>query len=292
MSKLILGCGYLGLRVARRWLAEGEAVYGLTRSRARAEELAQAGLRPIVADVTQPETLASLPAVETALYAVAHDPASGQSRRAVYVDGLAHALDALSDQVQRVVFISSTGVYGQADGAWVDEDTPVSPRREAGQEFALAEELLRRHRLGPRSIILRSAGMYGPGRVPRLAEIRAGRPLPLPQQGYLNLIQVDDLAEIVLAAVRRATPPCLFLAGDCQPVQRRTYYECVAELLGAPPLQWTAPAPGSPAAIRAGDSKRVDARRVLQALGVTLRYPSYREGLAAILADLPRPPRG
>jgi nucleoside-diphosphate-sugar epimerase len=285
MSRLIFGCGYLGLRVARRWLEQGQTVYAVTRSAQRGAELARAGLQPLVADVTRPETLVALPAAQTVLYAVAHDPRDPHSRHEVYVDGLAHVLSALPTMVQRLIFISSTGVYGQGDGDWVNEDTPVSPRREAGREFLAAEELLAQHPLGQRTVVLRAAGLYGPGRVPRQADIRAGRPLPAPTQGYLNLIHVEDLAEIVLAAEVRAVPPCMYLASDGQPVDRRTYYEYVAQLLGAPALQWIAPPPDSPAAIRAGSSKRVDSRRLREAWGVRLRYPGYREGLAAILAE-------
>ena len=94
--KLIVGCGYLGLRVARRWMAAGHAVAGLVRSAASAESLAREGVRPIVADVTQPSTLRDLPAADTLLYAVGYDPAGGASRSAVYVDGLRAVLDAVS----------------------------------------------------------------------------------------------------------------------------------------------------------------------------------------------------
>ena len=283
MSHLVFGCGYLGFRVARRWREQGRTVYAVTRSAARAAELARAGLQPVVADVTRPETLADLPAAQTVLYAVAHDPHGPHSRREVYVQGLAHVLAALPTVVKRLIFISSTGVYSQAGGDWVNEDSPVSPQREAGREFLAAEELLAQHPLGRAAIVLRSAGLYGPGRVPRQADIRAGRPLPAPRQGYLNLIHVEDLVEIVLAAEARAVPPCMYLVSDGQPVDRRTYYEYVAQLLGAPPLQWIAPPPDSPAAIRAGSSKRVDSRRLRQQWAVRLRYPSYREGLAAIV---------
>ena len=115
--KLIVGCGYLGLRVARLWMAAGHAVAGLVRSPASAELLAREGVRPIVADVTQPSTLLDLPVADTLLYAVGYDPAGGASRTAVYVDGLRAVLDAVSPQVRRVILISSTGVYAEQGGA-------------------------------------------------------------------------------------------------------------------------------------------------------------------------------
>ncbi len=131
--KLIVGCGYLGLRVARLWMAAGHAVAGLVRSAASAESLAREGIRPIVADVTQPSSLLTLPVADTLLYAVGYDPAGGASRSAVYVDGLRAVLDALSPEVRRVILISSTGVYAEQGGAWVDESTPCQPSRESGR---------------------------------------------------------------------------------------------------------------------------------------------------------------
>ena len=153
--KLIVGCGYLGLRVARRWIAAGHAVAGLVRSSAGAEALAHEAVRPIVADVTQPSTLRDLPAADTLLYAVGYDRASGASRSAVYVDGLRAVLDAVPPQVRRVILISSTGVYGEQGGRWVDESSPCQPSRESGRALLAAEQALAAHRVGALGIVLR-----------------------------------------------------------------------------------------------------------------------------------------
>ncbi len=133
MAKLIFGCGYLGRRVARLWCDAGEDVYAVTRSRERAIELASAGLRPIVADVTEPASLRELPAGSTVLFAVGHDRTAGKSITQVYCDGLRHTLAALPAETQQIMYISSTGVYGQQAGEIVDEDTPCHPDREGGR---------------------------------------------------------------------------------------------------------------------------------------------------------------
>jgi nucleoside-diphosphate-sugar epimerase len=166
-DRLIVGCGYLGSRVGQRWLAEGGRaqnglaegghVHVVTRSRQRAANLKEQGYAPIVADVTDRASLARLPPVSTVLYAVGFDRAAGSSMRQVYVDGLAAVLDALPAGVRRLIYISSTSVYGQTDGSWIDEDSPTVPTRENGRICLEAERTLMAHRLGGQAIILRLA---------------------------------------------------------------------------------------------------------------------------------------
>jgi nucleoside-diphosphate-sugar epimerase len=149
-----------------------------------------------------------------------------------------------------------------------------------------AEELLQRHALGPRSVILRLAGLYGPGRLPRLAGLEGGDPLPVPADRVVNLIHVDDAAGVVLAAEGLARPPRTYAVSDGHPVDRRTYLSYLAELSGLGPLQFREPAGDArdqPAGKRRGGNKRVNNARMLAELAVQLVYPSYREGLAASL---------
>lgn len=292
VNKLIIGCGYLGARVARRWLAAGDRVWAVTRSAARADELRQQGIEPLVADITRPDTLAALAKLpslamplDTILYAVGFDRRAGSSRRAVYVDGLRHVLANLPIDVARLIYISTTGVYGNHEGHWVNEETPCEPTREGGQVALAAEQLLLAHPLGARSIRLRLAGLYGPGRIPRRAELAAGLPIAAPGQGFLNLIHVDDAASVVLAAeMLTVPPPRLYVVSDGQPPLRADYFAEVARLVGGPPPTFVEPAADSPAAERSDGDKRVDSSRVRAELNVELQYPSYRAGLAAIVA--------
>ena len=284
MPKLIFGCGYLGRRVATRWLAAGHEVYVVTRSTEHAREFSQAGLRSVVADVTRPASLVNLPAADTVLFAVGYDRTAGVSIDAVYVNGFQAALDALPAETGRVIYISSTGVYGSGAGDWIDEDSPCEPQRAAGRACLAAEQRLSAHNLGSRGIVLRLAGIYGPGRIPRRDDLLAGRPIAAPSAGYLNLIHVDDAASVVLAAEERATPPRTYLVSDGQPAVRGEYYRELARLLGAPAPQFTAPPSDSPAAQRAAADKRISNKRLMQDLGVRLEHPSYLEGLAAIVA--------
>jgi nucleoside-diphosphate-sugar epimerase len=307
MAKLIFGCGYLGERVARRWLALGETVYAVTRSANRGKLWTQTGLRPIVADITADPDPELPDDIDTVLFAVGYDrqprgadrgtapspstAAPPPSIHDVYVGGLGRALTWLPPTTRRLIYISSTGVYGDWEGSEVDESTPCHPSREGGRACLAAEQLLHAPDWVERSVILRLAGIYGPGRIPRSADLLAGRPIDAPREGWLNLIHVDDAARIVLQAANydlsRSTGarPVLYVVSDGQPVPRGEYYEELARLLGAPPPKFAKPMADSPAAARAASDKRVVPRKLLRELAPTLQCPSYRAGLAAIVGQ-------
>jgi nucleoside-diphosphate-sugar epimerase len=289
MAKLIVGCGYLGGRVARRWLAADETVYAVTRSAEHADALSQEGLHPIVADVTRPASLGQLPPAETVLYSVAYDPHSPATRDEVYAGGLRAVLGALPAATGRILLTSSTGVYGPASGDWVDENSPCRPTRDAGRAMLAAEAVLQSSRFSDRAIILRLAGLYGPGRIPRMADLLAGRPIAMVAQGYLNLIHVDDAAALIVAAASRARTPRIYVVADGQPVGRRDFYQHLAALVGLSAVAFTDPPPGDRSALRGGSDKRVRSARIFEELAVSLAYPSYKEGLAAMVAPSPSP---
>lgn len=288
MPKQIFGCGYLGERVAKRWHDAGHEVIIVTRSADRAAAFVQGGYIAIVADITQPATLANLPAAHTALFSVGFDRSAGGAIAQVYAGGLANVLAALPASVPRVIYISTTGVYGNGrDGEWVDELTPTDPQREGGRASLAAEQVLASHPIGKNSIILRLAGIYGPGRIPFLDKLRAGEPIPAATDGYLNLIHVDDAATAVTAAAQLPTfddGPRVYCVSDGHPATRGDYYREVARLLGAAPPTFVKPDLNSPRAARAEANRRINNSRMLSDLGVTLQFPDYRAGLAAILA--------
>jgi nucleoside-diphosphate-sugar epimerase len=265
-------------------LAAGHAVTGVVHRAMSAEELSVAKIRPIVADVTRSETLRGLPAADTLLYCVGYGSDSGSSRWAVYVDGFRNVLDAVPLDVRRVIFISSTGVYAERNGGWIDEDSPSEPMSESGRALLAAEKVLAGHRLADRGIVLRLAGLYGPGRLPRRAELASGESLAVPAGQHLNLIHVEDAASAVLAAEERAHPPRTYVIADGHPVDRREYLAEMARQFGLPPPCFRDPMPGEAATRRGGD-KRISNRRMIEELQVTLRFPTYREGLRAAVED-------
>src|SRR5439155_10903198 len=127
---LIVGCGYPGRRAAARWVAAGRRVAALTRRNAATPS--NLGLTPFVGDVLDPANLRGLPPARTVLYAVGTDRTAGRSMREVYVGGLGHVLDVLPPP-ERFLYVSSTGVYGQTGGEWIDETAPTAPAEEAGR---------------------------------------------------------------------------------------------------------------------------------------------------------------
>lgn len=284
MSKLVVGCGYLGLRVAHRWRDAGEVVHAVTRSKARADLLRSDGLRPWVADVTDPASLADLPAVESVLYAVGYDRSAGKSMHEVYVAGLTALLDALPGTVRRILYISSTSVYGQLSGEWIDEASERAPITAGGRVCLAAEQALEQHPLSARAGILRLAGIYGPERIPRRQAIEEGEPIAAAPDAYLNLIHVDDAVAAVVAAEQHPSLEPALLVSDGTPVIRREYYREFARLWGCGEPQFAEPVVGQPPAGRGATDKRVANRRLLEVLKLNLKYPSYREGLAAIRA--------
>ena len=273
-DKLIIGCGYLGLRVARRWLADGHRVAALTRG--RAGEFRSLDIEPIEGDVTNPESLRSLPRAATVLYAVGMDRGAGHSMRDVYVAGLGNVLDALPEP-GRFLYVSSTGVYGSADGGEVDETSPTEPTDDSGRTVLAAEQLLRT-RLSP-AILLRFAGIYGPGRVMRADALRTGAKLAGDPGKWINLIHVDDGVEAVLLAELKAKAGHIYNVADGNPVTRGDFYARAAELLGTAEPVFD-PSQSTP---RGRGNRRVSNRRIVEELGFSPAHPSYREGLAASL---------
>ena len=238
-----------------------------------------------MADILQPETLTQLPTVDTILFAVGYDRAAGVPIDKVYVGGLQNLLDALPDASGSLVYISSTGVYAQNDGGWVNEESPCEPVREGGRACLAAEQLLTRHQRGHGATILRLAGIYGPDRLPRSDDLLAGKTIPAPADGYLNLIHVDDAAGIVVAAAERSGDLRVYLVVDGHSTTRREYLTELARQLDAPPPRFADAEPAGAPPARGTTSKRIRNDRLLDELGATLKYPSYREGLARILAD-------
>jgi nucleoside-diphosphate-sugar epimerase len=285
VSTLIMGCGYLGQRVATCLRAQGEHVFGTVRSQTRALEIAAVGIEPVIADVLEPGSLTALPEVERVFYCVGFDRSAGSSMRAVYVDGLNRAIAALPRSVTRFVYASSTSVYGQTGGEWVDESSPTYPQHESGRICLEAEQCASRWptvRDGSGSlIILRFAGLYGPGRVVRRSIVERGEPIAGDPHKFLNLIHIDDAAQAASAALAATVTESVFLISDDRPVTRHEYYSRIATLLGAPEPRFEVPRPGSLEADRDATSKRVANARMKTRLGVDLRYPDFTTGLTA-----------
>lgn len=265
MRRLIVGCGYLGGRLARSWREAGDTVYATTRGE-RADLLSRLGFRPLTLDVTDVPPMTTLPQVDTVVFAVGRDRRSGVTMRDIHETGLRAVLDALPPTSGRVIYISSSGVHGQDSGEWVDEESACEPVSAGGQACVSGERLLARHPRGRGAVVLRLAGLYGRGRVPYAAHVKAARPIAGARDGFLNLLHIDDAAAAVVAAAGGGSGT--YLVSDGHPTTRGEYVEWLAGRLGLP-------APSFEGGIGLG--KRVRNAHALGDLVPRLAYPSYRD---------------
>lgn len=270
--KLIIGCGYLGRRVAALWREQGQRVVATTRK--HVEELRGLGLETVLCDVLDPASCQELPQADTVLYCVGFDRKSGVGMREVYVRGLENVLAHLPTP-KRFLHVSSTSVYGQTDGGVVDEEAATAPVEENGRIVLDAEQAVRR-RL-PEAVILRFAGIYGPGRCIGMQTVQKGLPVEGDPERWLNLIHVEDGAAAILLAEKRAAVGATYNVSDGRPLRRREYFECAARALGLPP-----PVFGAAAATSQSSPDRRICSNKIWALGGRPRYPSAEDGMRAI----------
>ncbi|MFM7206426.1 MAG: NAD-dependent epimerase/dehydratase family protein [Planctomycetaceae bacterium] len=287
--RIIVGCGYLGERVARRWLDEGWRVVATTRRADRADALRTAGLEPFLVDVTAADpgwagVMARVGAPAAVLWSVGFDRSAGGTARDVHVAGLRTLLDSLAMPVvaaaartPRVILSSSTGVWGDLGGGMASEATPPDPAREAGRVLVEAEALLAAHAAGP-GTALRFAGLYGPGRLPRIADLRAGLPIAADPDSWLNLVHVDDAAAAVCTVADAAAPRGLYVVSDGRPIRRREWYGRLARLTGSPEPRWDASTPAA-----RGADKRIDPELIRRDLGFRPAHPDALTAVAALL---------
>ncbi len=277
---LIAGCGDLGLRVARLLDLENSAnhSWGLRRQPDLESTQDIPGLTWLAGDLTQPSTLRDLPKdITHVLYTAAPNARTEADYRAVYRDGLEHVLQAVSSPaLQRVLFVSSTAVYGDQGAQWIDEDTPTAPKSFNGRVLLETEQWLHSQSAQFETVSLRLSGIYGPGRSYLLDRLRAGQATaPAAESHWVNRIHIEDAAAAVLHLMNLPKPQPIYLVTDSTPLPMRVLYEALAKLVGGP----TPPEGATPASV---GSKRLSNAR-LRDSGFTLRWPDSREGHAALI---------
>jgi len=277
---LIAGCGYVGSALARRLVDAKCEVFGLRRSPSGLPD----GVRPIAADLSERATLRALPAdLGAVVYMAAADRFDEAAYKAAYVDGLRNLLAALEEQRQsprQILFTSSTAVYGQSEGEWVDETSPTAPRGFSGRCLLEGEQLLLASRYP--GLVVRLGGIYGPGRTRLIESVRSGQArLREGPPHYTNRIHRDDCAGVLGHLLDLEGPQRIYLGVDCEPADEALVLHWLAERLGVPPPQ-REPEGGAPNG-RSSGSKRAANDRLL-ASGYRFIYPSFREGYGALLS--------
>ena len=287
---MILGCGDIGVRVARLVRARGGLVTAVARSYSSAARLEEFGLKVVPGNLDDPSALGKLDMTGKLVFYLAAPPGGGpiDSRMRNFCGAIG------KDRVPaKVVYISTSGVYGDCGGEWVTEQTPINPQTSRAQRRADAEATLRKwgklH--GVAVVILRVTGIYGPGRLP-LARVEQGHPILCEAESPpTNRIHADDLAAVCVKAAETAADGDIFNVSDGQPGTMTQYFNAISDLLGLPRL----PQVGMDEAKQVmnpmmlsylTETRRMDNRKMLEQLGVTLKYPNLEAGLKNVAAQL------
>lgn len=270
---LIAGCGYVGGELGRRLVARGDLVWGLRR---RPGDLAD-GIAPLSRDLTRPDTLADLPAdIDAVVFTAGSDASSPEAYEAIYVAGLCNLLTALQAQGQhpaRVLVVTSTAVYAQQNGEWVDESSPTEPTSFQGRTMLASEAAARKRPFHTTTV--RFGGIYGPGRTRIVDQIRRRALRIAPGTSYTNRIHRDDCAGVLAHLLDVAHVDNVYLGVDCEPATRREVVDWIADRLGVE-------RPGEDPQAAGPLNKRCSNRRLL-ASGFEFQYPTFREGYGALI---------
>ncbi|MGN7251844.1 NAD-dependent epimerase/dehydratase family protein [Arthrobacter sp. SAFR-014] len=281
MTILLAGCGDLGTEAGLRFAAAGHRVVGWRRSPSKlpaeiegvAANLSTAELPPVPADTA------------AVVIAVAADAPTEEAYRSAYLNGVTHVLDALErDRAtpERVLFVSSTAVHGDAEGGWIDENTTPEPGGFSGRIMREAEELLlkRLDGTGTSAIVLRLGGIYGPGRTRLIDQVRTGSAIIPDQPRFTNRIHRDDAAgAIVQLCTMSAVPSPVYLGVDNDPAELGDVLRFLAAELGL-----DVPPTGDVGEARGGNKRCSNA--LLRETGLSFKYPTFREGYRNILAGV------
>lgn len=279
LNILIVGCGYVGREFTKLWSGSNQGlVHAVTRSHESGQELEALGIVPHVGNWLERETLNSLPSADYVLVSVPHR-AAPEFAEQTHAVGLQNLVSSLKPGCRKIVYLSTTGVYGDAHNV-VDENTPVSPAREGPQVAVTGENWLQNSSVA--FTIIRLAGIYGPNRIPLLDKLRSRQPLPVPREGWLNLCHVADIARMLMEVTTGDMQQNVYVFSDGQPVERETFYRFLAQRCGVAEPEFVAADPSASRTKRAGN-KRVDPSTLVREIGFRYLFPDYERGLDSIL---------
>jgi nucleoside-diphosphate-sugar epimerase len=289
MRVLILGCGYVGMAAGRQLLGAGHSVVGVRRTAEAVGELRAAEIEGAIGDLTRRADLDRLDGpFDAVINTVSSSRGGAAEYREVYLEGTRTVLDWLRDHpVQRYVYTSSTSVYAQVDGSWVDESSPALASGETGRLLRDTEDLLlaaARERAFP-AVILRVAGIYGPGRGFLFQQFLKGE-ARISGEGrrFINMVHRDDVATALVTVLERGESGGIFNCVDDAPVTQAEFLGWVTDHLGRP-MPPSVPEPDPGTRKRGLSHKRVSNER-LRGLGWIPRFPSWREGYAPWVAEV------
>ena len=293
MRVLIVGCGYVGLPLGKELARLGHEVFGLRRSALAETELKAAGITPLHADITQPETLANLPRdFDWVVNCGASGGGGAADYRKIYLEGNRNLVSWLaSSPPKKFLYTSSTSVYGQNDGSLVTEKSLAEPAADTAKVLVETEKLLLAARATTAfpAVILRVAGIYGPARGHWFKQFLRGE-ARIEGDGarWLNMIHRDDLIGVIIAALRDARPGEIFNAADCEPVSQRDFFAWLAAELKRP-LPSSVPLDENLWRRRGATNKSVSNAKLLAELKYKFQFPDFRAGYTALCLEALKP---
>jgi nucleoside-diphosphate-sugar epimerase len=288
---LIVGCGYVGVPLGAELVRLGHEVFGLRRSASAETELKAAGIRPLIADITRPETLAALPREFDWVVNCVAAGGDAESYRQIYLQGTRNLLEWLAPAPpKKFVYTSSTSVYGQTDGSQVKESSPTEPLAETARVLVETEQVLLDAAAQKKfpAVILRAAGIYGPDRGHWFQQfLKNEARMEGDGSRWLNMIHRDDLIGCLIAALKSGRAGEIYNAVDDEPVSQVNFFQWLAATVGKNPPP---SAPENPAENRKRGvtNKRVLNRKLRMELGCQLKYPNFRKGYSAEILRLER----
>ncbi len=289
MRALIVGCGYVGLPLGMELARQGHEVFGLRRSASTAASLKNAGIQPLCADITRPESLQPLPRdFDWVVNCTASGGGDADDYRQIYLAGNRNLVAWLADAPpKKFIYTSSTSVYGQNDGSLVTEASPAQPEADTARVLAETEQLLlATARNDFPAVILRVAGIYGPARGHGFKTfLRGAARIEGEGSRFLNMIHRDDLIQVIIAALKLAPAGEIINAVDDEPVTQLEFFKWLAAELNRP-LPPHVPADAETWRKRGATNKRVSNARMHAELHCALRYPDFRAGYRAEIARM------
>jgi len=289
MRVLIVGCGYVGLALGARLAREGHEVTGIRRSHGSEAELRQAGIKALQLDITRENAFSDLaPEYEWVVNCVSSSKGDAEDYRATYLQGMHQLIQWLNKSpLQKLVYTSSTSVYGQTDGSSVTENSATEPVVETAKILVETEtallEAFQQHAFP--AVILRLAGIYGRKRGYWFRQFMSGQ-AEIENDGrrILNMIHRDDVVGAVIAALKEAKPGEIYNVVDNEPVTQMEFFRWLSEKTGRslPPVKVQS---AGTSGKRGLTNKRISNSRLKTQLGYRFKYPTFREGYEQELGD-------
>lgn len=279
LKVLLVGCGDIGTYLGQQLTAQGHEVTGVRRT-----PPADAPFNMVSADLLKPESLAALKGdYDFVVYTATPSESTPEAYDATYVQGLQHLMNAIAPPKERLLLVSSTGVYHQSKGEWVDETSDTAPARFSGKTLLKSEALALQQ--WPNTTVVRFSGIYGPGRVRLIKKVQQGCEVLDNPPVYTNRIHRDDCAGVLSFLMTKQQEGVVlnsvYIGTDHEPATNKEVLDFVASELNLPlPVRTQ---PEDVAAVK--QNKRCKNQSLID-LGYQFKYPSYKEGYGEMIAAL------